>query len=178
MTVDASVSGTELHTRDTVLCVAAVATRSRGASVGSVVGVVVGGGVVVIMTSVKKIMCKFIVESVKKGLKLFAVGKYMNNMLFAGLEKIPIQWSGTTRFSFPASNLPNGQGRIQASHPLTKSFTKTAKSGPGQAKWEKAGNHVFSSPGILLVSSRSFKCLLLVFIRWRGWFLIKQNASL
>lgn len=54
MTVDASVSGTELHTRDTVLCVAAVATRSRGAIVGSVVGVVVGGGVVVIMTSVKK----------------------------------------------------------------------------------------------------------------------------
>ena len=184
MTVDASVSGTELHTRDTVLCVAAVATRSRGASVGSVVGVVVGGGVVVIMTSVKKIMCKFIVESVKKGLKLFAVGKYMNNMLFAGLEKIPIQWSGTTRFSFRASNLPNGQGRIQASHPLTKSFTKTARSGPGQAKWEKclpqeqAGIQVFLSPGILLVSSRSFKCLLLVFIRWRGWFLIKQNASL
>ena len=74
--------------------------------------------------------------------------------------------------------------KFQASHPLTKSFTKTARSGPGQAKWEKclpqeqAGIQVFSSPGILLVSSRSFKCLLLVFIRWRGWFLIKQNASL
>ena len=138
MTVDASVSRTELHTRDTVLCVAAVATRSRGASVGSVVGVVVGGGVVVIMTSVKKIMCKFIVESVKKGLKLFAVGKYMNNMLFAGLEKIPIQWSGTTRFSFQASNLPNGQGRIQARHPQTKSFTKTARSGPGKQNGRNA----------------------------------------
>ena len=63
MTVDASVSGTELHTRDTVLCVAAVATRSRGASVGSVVGVVVGGGVVVIVTSVKKKPCVNLLSS-------------------------------------------------------------------------------------------------------------------
>ena len=87
MTVDVSASRTELHTRDTVSCVAAAATRSRGASVGSVVGVVVGGEVVVIMTSVKKKMSKFLVKASKKGLKLFVVGKYTNNMLITRLEK-------------------------------------------------------------------------------------------
>ena len=51
ITFDASGSETELHTRETELCVVAVATRSSGGSVGSGVGVVVGGGVVVMMTS-------------------------------------------------------------------------------------------------------------------------------
>ena len=50
MTFDESGSEMELQTRDTELWVAVVDSRSSGASVGSGVGVVVGGGVVVIIT--------------------------------------------------------------------------------------------------------------------------------
>lgn len=51
MTFEESGSFKELHSNSTELCVTVVAIRSKGGSVGFGVGVVVGGGVVVVITS-------------------------------------------------------------------------------------------------------------------------------
>jgi len=51
MTSEESGSFKELHSNNTESCVTVVIIRSKGGSVGFGVGVVVGGGVVVVITS-------------------------------------------------------------------------------------------------------------------------------